>query len=131
MRTTSNMKDYTNLNNNDDKVKDILMNKMISKNINYKIMYQKQKNRLDKKTHLRQSMEKLNGEAFKHLNILSSGGISNQQTDDSHITGSEQNRQGVIASQKKSFSSYRKSNQGSILPDLNASKQGFFPASPR
>ena len=60
MRTTSNMKDYTNLNNNDDKVKDILMNKMISKNINYKIMYQKQKKRLDKKSHLRQSMEKLN-----------------------------------------------------------------------
>lgn len=71
MRTTSNMNDYSNL-KNDEKVKDYLMDKMITKNINYKIMYQRQKKvtAASSRTNLRNSIDWINSkkETIKQAN---------------------------------------------------------------
>jgi len=86
LRTSPNINDHYIL-KNDEKAKDLLMNKMISKNINYKIMYQRQKRSMlnKSKNNLRKSINNMNCETIKQANVLSTNGDSIEQTDDSHL----------------------------------------------
>ena len=58
---------------NDDKVKDILMNKIISKKNNYKVLYQRQKKSLaeSQRDHLRKSIDEMKFEYLGQSSAIS------------------------------------------------------------